>query len=214
MNKEDSLDAVVTSNVANTMEALRKAVNTDTGTTVFAVDEATLLGCGQSEMINLTLENTLTTPIVVFLGTPIGISEEAASVKKIWDAIPTAQKWSNPDTLAGLKDNQGAGAVLLQEYNRRFVRRPMLISEISVVTDSTSQRSQSIEKVFVPANIEASRTEPMEYKGVYTEFNQYPLLKQPMVLGEFTGISYILQPETKVSLNIRIHAVDKSIFKS
>ena len=212
--ENNKLEAVVRANTARTISALQGTSSMENGKVTYAVDEGSVLGCGQSTMINLMLENTHSTnPIIVFLGTPLGIAEEAPSVKNIWDAIPAAQRWSG-DSLSNLKDNQGDGAVLLQEYNRRFVRRPMAISGITVVTDSEAQRSQSIQKVFVPANIEAARTEPSSYKGVYTEFNETPLLDSPIVLGEYTGIAYKIAPATKVSLNISIMAIDKSVFKA
>jgi len=211
MDKSMTIENVARNNADKIVSALKK--NTaNTGMNVYAANECELIGSPEGDMINLTLENGTASDKIFFFGTPLGISAEAPTVKKIWDAVAQTNRWD--DDLANITDNNGTGAELFQEYNKRATRRPALLSSVTVVTDNQVQRSISIEKVIVPVNILNARTESVATKGVYTEFSETNLVSDVIVWGEFSGFSYLVKAGVTVQLNIKVHAVDKSVFKS
>ena len=187
---------------------------------VWVNDEASMSNVAQSKIITLELTNNTSEKKKFFFGTPLSIDSEAASIKAIWDQIPDGEKWNviNPPGVEGLgleqiEDNNGNNAEFYQEINKRFIRRPVLVDSITVVTTSETQRSVSPKKVNVPANIGDASEMSMEFKGVYTEFNEVQLIFEPIALGEFTGISYQIGAGVQCKMNFHLAAIDSTVFK-
>ena len=180
---------------------------------VWVNDEASMSNVAQSKIITLDLTNSTNSKKKFFFGTPLSIDSEAASIKAIWDQIPQSEKWNFPAAEGIITDNNGAEAKFYQEINKRFIRRPVLVDSITVVTTSETQRSISPKKVNVPANIGDASEMSMEFKGVYTKFNEVQLIFEPIALGEFTGISYQIGAGVQCKMNFHLAAIDSTVFK-
>ena len=186
---------------------------------VWVNDEASMSNVAQSKIITLDLTNGTNSKKKFFFGTPLSSKFEAPAIKAIWDQIDDDIKWSNKtqsngsDGLPLIEDNNGANAEFYQEINKRFIRRPVLVDSITVVTTSETQRSVSPKKVNVPANIGDASEMSMEFNGVYTEFNEVQLIFEPIALGEFTGISYQIGAGVQCKMNFHLAAIDSTVFK-
>lgn len=202
---ENTLVRRLRDNELQVVDAIRKNAM-ESGAKAYAVNEE-LAGCSIGDIITLELENRSLVRKTIFFGTPLSISEEAPSVKSIFDAIPEDNRWDSELNL--LIDNNGEGANFLQQINRRFVRRPHAIKGMVVVSNNEDQREISPKMVEVPVNLGDARSKSQEFKGVYTEFNEYDLVAKPTMLGDFCGVSYDLLAQTKVKINIHIIAVDQ-----
>ncbi len=186
---------------------------------VWVNDEASMSNVAQSKIITLDLTNGTNSKKKFFFGTPLSSQFEAPAIKAIWDQIPDDIKWSTKnqgDSTSGLElitDNNGADAEFYQEINKRFIRRPVLVDSITVITTSETQRSVSPKKVNVPANIGDASENSMEFKGVYTEFNEVQLIFEPIALGDFTGISYEIGAGIQCKINFHLASIDSTVFK-
>jgi len=209
--KADTLGQVVKENTNDLMARLNEVSREDRNKISYATDELKVCGVMDGKLITLELTNGTLNEKKFFFGTPLGISSEAPSIKTIWDAIPAVNRWDAD--LALITDNNGTGAEFFQEINKRFVRRPVCISSLTVVTDDTDQRAVSPKKVLVPHNLGDASERSMRFKGVYTEYNQTELIFEPTVLGEFAGLSYTLGAGVTVKMNFEIHLTDQAIFK-
>ncbi len=211
-------------NIRNSNQAIKQIANNEmkravirakqSGTKVLAIEEMTINGKTNSDKITLTLANANagTTYDMVF-GTPVGIATE-------YTAVPYAT--TLPDImftgLADLTDNQGASIPFLQLLNKRFVRKPVYVSHIEVITPDTalgnSQKSEGVNRFIIPYN---SATDTGSVVGSfipqYTEYTAVALLDTGIILGEFSGFSYKLLPSSSVKMNIYLAAL-KSIPQS
>ena len=210
-NSKDKLGSIVKENTNDLMNRLQEVSKEDRNKVSYATDEMKVCGVVDGKLITLEITNGTLDDKKFFFGTPLGISAEAPSIKVIWDAIPAAQRWDAD--LALITDNNGTGAEFFQEINKRFVRRPVCISSLSVVTDDTDQRAVSPKKVLVPHNLGDSSERAMRFKGVYTEYNQTELIFEPTVLGEFAGLSYVVGAGVSVKMNFEISLSDQAVFK-
>jgi hypothetical protein len=178
---------------------------------VVAVEELACMGKQNSKLITLELVNA-GGPSTIILGTPAGISAE-------YTAVPYAAGIANIMflNLATLADNQGLGLPFLQLLNKRFVRTPIFVSHIEVITPNTalgnSQKAESVKRFVVPYN---SATDGQVISGAYvpqfTEYTAVTLLDAGIVLGEFSGFAYRLLENSSAKINIHIAAIDSNTF--
>lgn len=183
------------------------------GMKVLAVEEMTVNGQTNSKVITLEVSNAnVGVDYDLVFGTPVGIGSEYASV-------PYASTLANImfGGLADLSDQQGASIPFLQLLNKRFVRKPVYVSHIEVITPNTalgnSQKSESVNRFIVPYN---SVTDTGSVSGSfipqYTEYTGVSLLDRGIVLGEFSGFSYKLLASSTVKLNIYLASIDTPTF--
>ncbi len=180
-------------------------------TNVVAVEELSCMGKQNSKMITLSVTNTGGASTLIF-GTPAGIADE-------YTAVPYAAGLDDIMflNLATLADNQGANLPFLQLLNKRFVRTPIFVSHIEVITPNTalgnSQKSESVSRFVVPYN---SASDSQVISGAFvpqfTEYTAVTLLDAGIVLGEFSGFAYKLLENSQVKINIHIAAIDSNTF--
>lgn len=210
-------------NVRNSNQAISALANNElknavvrakqSGHKVMAVEEMTINGKTNSSIITLTLANAsaVTTYDMIF-GTPVGIATEYTAVPYA-TTLPAIMFTG----LADLTDNQGASIPFLQLLNKRFVRKPVYVSHIEVITPDTalgnSQKSESVNRFLVPYN---SATDTGSVSGSfipqYTQYTAVAILDKGIILGEFSGFSYKLLPLSSVKLNIYIASIDTPTF--
>jgi hypothetical protein len=183
------------------------------GNKIVAVEEMSVAGKINSRYITLELNNaSAVTAYDLIFGTPLGIADE-------YTAVPLNTTF--PDImftgLADLSDNEGVGLNFLQLLNKRFVRKPVYISHIEVITPDTakgsSQRSESVRYFEVPYNSSSdSAIGQGKYIPVYTEFTGVTILGSGVMVGEFNGFSYRLLTQSEAKLNIHLAAIDTPTF--
>lgn len=183
------------------------------GNKIVAVEEMSIQGKINSRYITLNLSNaSAVTEYDLIFGTPLGIADE-------YTAVPINTSYPNImfTGLADLSDNEGIGIPFLQLLNKRFVRKPVYISHIEVITPSTakgnSQRGESVRYFEVPYNSSDSQSiAGGKYTPVYTEFTGMNILGSGVMVGEFNGFSYKMLTQSEAKLNIFLAAIDTPTF--
>ena len=182
--------------------------------------ELGLMGAEQSTKITIELTNNNAEAIIIPFGTPLGLADDVGFYPNLNGKLlssPIASEWFN--ALADLVDNQGINATFLQAINKRFVRNPIYVANMEIVTDDTAlgqqQRRQSTTRLLVPYNsVNDSRSQQGYYKPVFTEFTGNQVLdSKGVVFGDFTGILYPLLAGSTAGFNISLQGVNVPTFK-
>ena len=180
---------------------------------IVAVEEMSIAGKFNSNIITLELDNAsaVNTYDIIF-GTPLGIASEYLSVP-LNTTFPNIMFTG----LGDLSDNQGLGLNFLQLLNKRFVRKPVYISHIELITPDTakgqSQKSESIKYFEVPYNSASDSTVGNgKYIPVYTEYTAVSILTSGLIVGEFMGFAYRMLTQSNAKMNIFLAAVDTPTF--
>lgn len=183
------------------------------GNKIVAVEEMSISGKINSNVITLELDNAsaVNTYDVIF-GTPLGIASEYLSVP-LNTTFPNIMFTG----LGDLSDNQGLGLNFLQLLNKRFVRKPVYISHIELITPDTakgqSQKSESIKYFEVPYNSASDSTVGNgKYIPVYTEYTAVSILTSGLIIGEFMGFAYRMLTQSNAKMNIFLAAIDTPTF--
>jgi hypothetical protein len=183
------------------------------GNRIIAVEEMSIVGKMNSRQINLELNNaSAVTEYEIVFGTPVGIADEYADVP-FSATIPNIMFTG----LADLSDQQGLGLGFMQLLNKRFVRKPVFISHIELITPDTakgqSQKSETVKFFEVPYN---STTDTASVQGkyipVYTEYTAVTILGSGVMVGEFNGFYYKMLTQSNVKMNIYLAAIDTPTF--
>lgn len=181
---------------------------------IVAVEEMAIAGKTNSNIINLELDNAdAAIDFDIVFGTPLGIAAEYLSIPAN-TTIPNIMFTG----LGVLSDQQGVGLPFLQELNIRFVRKPIYISHIEVITPTgavgQSQKSEVVTYFEVPYNSASdSSSASGKYVPVYTEYTAVTILGSGVMVGEFMGFRYKLLALSNVKMNIHIAAIDTPTFQ-
>ncbi len=212
MDKTTRNEAVHMQNAVNTIRnkvnAAKKGQNR-----IIALEEMTIAGKINSRYITLEVDNaSAVTNYDLMFGTPLGIAAE-------YTAVPLNTSFPNImfTGLADLSDNEGIGLNFLQLLNKRFVRKPVFVSHIEIITPDTakgnSQRTESVRYYEVPYNSSTdSTTAAGKYIPVYTEFTGVSILGNGVMIGEFSGFAYRILTQSNVKMNIFLAAIDTPTF--
>jgi len=182
--------------------------------------ELGLMGAQQSHVITIQITNNDAQPIIIPFGTPLALADEVAFYPNLNSKLlanPAATEWYN--ALGLLVDNQGVNATFLQAINKRFVRNPVYVSHMEVITDDTAlgqqQRTQKVTRLLVPYNsVNDSRSQDGYFKPVYTEYTGNSVLdERGAIFSDFTGILYPLLAGSTASFNIVLQGVNVPTFK-
>lgn len=184
-----------------------------TGNKVVAVEEMSIVGRMNSNVITLELNNTdAVVEYDVVFGTPVGIASEYLDVP-FSATIPNIMFGG----LGVLSDNQGLGLGFMQLLNKRFVRKPVFVSHIELIAPDTakgqSQKSEVVKHFEVPYNSTSdSASASGKYIPVYTEYTAVTILGKGVMIGEFNGFYYKLLTQSSVKMNIHLAAIDTPTF--
>lgn len=179
-----------------------------------SIDELQAMNCQNSKIITLSVANGTGATASLVLGTPIGnpLESDNYATEKTRIGNPIA---TDAPTSAAITDNRGVGATFIAGLNQRFMRNPIFVNNIKVVTDSDAQRQESVQVIEVPYNSASdSRLKAQEFIPVDTEYTGIVNANQGAVLGEFYGIVYDLLDGVTTKFNIEIAAHDVANFKS
>lgn len=184
---------------------------------LLTVDELVLINRQNSDIITLQIVNT--TPggeedkdITIAFGTPLGVAEEYQNVP-LYSTIPNHFL----DNLDYLTDNQGAQVPFLRLLDRRFIRNPIIVQQIEVITDDSAagqtQATKQITMLEIPYN---SATDSAKRIGAYvakfTEFTATYLLNRMIPFGDFVGSLYDVVTDADVLFNIHIAGISRPTF--
>ncbi len=203
-----------------TMGIMQTRLGNQVGVHATTACELGLMGAEQSTKITIFITNNDPNPVVIPFGTPLGIADEVAFYPNLNPkllATPVSLEWFN--TLANLVDNQGVNATFLQAINKRFVRNPVYVSSMEIITDDTAlgqqQRTQSMTHLLVPYNsVDDSRSRQGFFKPVYTEYTGNSVLDDKgVIFGDFTGILYTVLAGATANFNIVLQGVNVPTFK-
>jgi hypothetical protein len=183
------------------------------GMKVIALEELKIAGGENSTKITLQLTNANGgVAYDMVFGTPVGIATE-------YTAVPFSSTLANImfGGLGDISDQQGASIPFLQLLNKRFVRKPIYVSHMEVITPNTAlgndQKSEQITRFVVPYNsVTDSASASGSFVPQYTEYTAVNLLDTGIILGEFSGFIYKLLASSTVKLNIFIKAIDTPTF--
>lgn len=197
------------------VKTMAKAVSTAkrNGNKIVAVEEMSIVGKMNSRVITLELDNASAVTIYdIIFGTPLGIATEYLSVP-LNTTFPNIMFTG----LASLSDNQGLGLNFLQLLNKRFVRKPVYVSHVELITPDTakgqSQKSESIKYFEVPYNSASdSFVGNGKYIPVYTEYTAVSILTSGVMIGEFNGFAYRMLTQSNAKMNIYLAAIDTPTF--
>lgn len=184
----------------------------DNAVKVVAVEEMACTGKSNSKVITLSLVSAAVVDINIPFGTPMGINGE-------YPAVPLSSSF--PElifaNLASVTDNQGASVPFYQLLNKRFVRTPIFVSHIEVITPNTalgnSQKAEQVTRISVPYNSTLdSCASAGNFIPQFTEYTAVTILDAGCCIGEFSGFVYKLLAGSSVKLNIHIAAIDSNTF--
>ena len=208
MNPNAASSPITAQAITNADKIVKKMDSLDGGRG-YSCDELHIMGkdnLPQGE-IYVELTNNTGDTLQVPFGTPLMVSDEAVFLTQLIDAIPANERWDHD--LPNLIDNTGANAPYYQMLGKRFLRHPVIVNYIEVITDDDTQRSETPRLVWAPWNsAEDSNKLKRRYQGIYTEVNEIQLLKDAVVFGEFAGILYNIFDGNTVQFNIGVCAVD------
>jgi len=166
-----------------------------------------------SNVITLELNNAdAVVEYDIVFGTPVGIGSEYAAVP-FSATIPNIMFGG----LGVLSDNQGLGLDFMQLLNKRFVRKPVFVSHIELITPDTAkgqaQKSETVKFFEVPYNSTSdSASATSKYVPVYTEYTAVTIVGKGVMVGEFNGFYYKLLTQSNVKMNIHLAAIDTPTF--
>ena len=199
----------------------------------YTIDEMKLVGRQNSTILTLLINNEgyldsespavlHKSDVTIGFGTPLNSRLEASLLPD--NLISDADKfWLAENSAAGvdffkyLQDNMGTNMDFLKLLNERFLRHPVLVRQIEVITaDDTigqKQKGIAIKRITVPYNSASdSAVSAGAYIPLFTQYTAVQLLTKPIILGEFTGFLYKILQDASVQMNIYLEAIDQANF--
>jgi len=199
----------------------------------YTIDEMKLVGRQNSTILTLLINNEgyldsespavlHKSDVTIGFGTPLNSRLEASLLPD--NLISDADKfWLAENSAVGvdffkyLQDNIGTNMDFLKLLNERFLRHPVLVRQIEVITadDPIGQKQKgiAIKRITVPYNSASdSAVSAGAYIPLFTQYTAVQLLTKPIILGEFTGFLYKILQDASVQMNIYLEAIDQANF--
>jgi len=225
------LQTLATNNAVATMQAVARTSEKLN----YTIDEMKLVGRQNSTILTLLINNEgyldsespavlHKSDVTIGFGTPLNSRLEASLLPD--NLISDADKfWLAENSAVGvgvdffkyLQDNIGTNMDFLKLLNERFLRHPVLVRQIEVITadDPIGQKQKgiAIKRITVPYNSASdSAVSAGAYIPLFTQYTAVQLLTKPIILGEFTGFLYKILQDASVQMNIYLEAIDQANF--
>jgi len=223
------LQTLATNNAVATMQAVARTSEKLN----YTIDEMKLVGRQNSTILTLLINNEgyldsespavlHKSDVTIGFGTPLNSRLEASLLPD--NLISDADKfWLAENSNVGvdffkyLQDNIGTNMDFLKLLNERFLRHPVLVRQIEVITadDPIGQKQKgiAIKRITVPYNSASdSAVSAGAYIPLFTQYTAVQLLTKPIILGEFTGFLYKILQDASVQMNIYLEAIDQANF--
>ncbi len=160
------------------------------------IDPSKITG-GVEEIVTLDLTNNSVDPLSLFLGTPFGTSD-------IVGVGGSAAGTFNFN--AEGEDRTGASSAFLASFCNRVVRRPLIVSKLSILTGTDvaglTQRSNKVTRK--ESNYNADQRDRAGLFLRFFEENNYVIADQLFSLADDWGIQYVINAGQNVKLDLEI----------